>query len=161
MTTITHDRIVSPRLSAGAERAHVLPSAARVSAGLAALRAIVGTVFLAHGAQKLFVFGLAGVAGAFDGMGVPLAGIAGPAVAFAEFFGGIALLLGLFTRVAGIGLAAVMLGALFLVHWAGGFFAPEGVEFVLTLFGAAVALAIAGPGDYSVDALLGRRKAQG
>jgi uncharacterized membrane protein YphA (DoxX/SURF4 family) len=72
----------------------ILPSEARVNAGLAALRAVVGTVFLAHGAQKLFVFGLSGVAGAFSGMGGPLAGIAGPAVTFLEFFGGLALLLG-------------------------------------------------------------------
>jgi putative oxidoreductase len=138
--------------------ASVLPSRERLNAGLAALRAVVGTVFLAHGAQKLFVFGLGGVAGAFSGMGVPLAGIAGPAVAFLEFFGGLALLLGLFTRVTGIGLAGVMLGAIFFAHLPGGFFAPEGVEFVLTLFAAAVTLAITGPGNYSLDAVLKRRR---
>lgn len=150
MTTITHDRVAS--------NSSVLPSAERLSAGLAALRVIVGAVFLAHGAQKLFVFGLGGVAGAFGGMGVPLAGIAGPAVAFLEFFGGIALLLGLFTRAVSFLLAGVMLGAIVFVHLAGGFFAPEGVEFVLTLFAAAVAFAITGPGGYSLDALRERRR---
>jgi putative oxidoreductase len=160
MTTITHDRITA-RVRAPADPASVLPSAARLSVGLAALRVIVGTVFLAHGAQKLFVYGLGGVAGAFGGMGVPLAGIAGPAVAFLEFFGGIALLLGRFTRVASLGLVGVMLGAIAFVHLAGGFFAPEGVEFVLTLFATAVLFAITGPGGYSLDALLARRRAGG
>jgi putative oxidoreductase len=159
MTTITHDQ-ATPR-TVGAATTSVLPSTARLSAGLAALRVVVGTVFLAHGAQKLFVYGIGGVTGAFGGMGVPLAGIAGPAVAFLEFFGGIALLLGLFTRTVGLGLAGVMLGAIGFVHLAGGFFAPEGVEFVLTLFAAAVAFAITGPGGYSLDAVLERRRAQG
>lgn len=132
----------------------------RVDAGLAALRLIVGGVFAAHGAQKLFVYGLDGVAGGFANMGVPLAGVVGPAVAVVELVGGIALILGLFTRLAGVGLAAVMLGAMLLVHLPAGFFLPNGVEFVLTLLGAAVALALIGPGGFSLDALLGRRRAE-
>ena len=130
----------------------------RVNAALAVLRVIAGTVFAAHGAQKLFVFGLAGVAGAFEGMGVPLAAVTGPAVAFVEFLGGLALIAGLFTRLAALGLAVTMLGALLLVHGPAGFFLPNGVEFVLTLFAAAVALALSGPGSFSVDAILGGRR---
>lgn len=132
---------------------------AHVAAGLAALRVIVGTVFAAHGAQKLFVFGFAGVIGAFEGMGVPLAGIAGPTVALVEFLGGLALVLGLFTRLAGLGLAAVMAGAALTVHLPAGFFLPNGVEFVLTLLAAALALALTGPGAFSLDAVLRRRRA--
>jgi putative oxidoreductase len=162
MTTIAQklDRGTAASLSNAttASRAAAVPSTARFDAALAVLRAIIGTVFVAHGAQKLFVFGLAGVAGAFGGMGVPLAGIVGPAVALVEFFGGLALLAGLLTRFAGAGLAVVMLGAIFLVHLPAGFFAPNGVEFALTLFGAAVALALTGAGRFSVDAMLANRR---
>ncbi len=134
-------------------------STQRLNLGLTILRTILGVVFFAHGAQKLFVYGLDGVAGAFAGMGVPLAEIAGPAVAFVEFLGGLALILGLFTRFAGLAVAAVMLGAMLLVHLPQGFFAPGGVEFVLTLFAGALAVALTGPGAYSVDAVLARRGA--
>jgi putative oxidoreductase len=161
-TPSIHGSTVHPRADATSEveaRRAALVSAGSMDAGLAVLRVVIGTVFAAHGAQKLFVYGLGGVSGAFAGMGIPLAGVAGPAVAFAEFLGGLALVLGLFTRVVGLGLAGVMLGAIVFVHGAGGFFAPEGVEFVLTLLAASVALALTGPGSVSVDAALERRRA--
>jgi putative oxidoreductase len=128
----------------------------QVNAGLAILRGVVGVVFVAHGAQKLFVYGLPGVTGAFEGMGVPMAGLVGPGVAFLEFAGGLALIAGLVTRVAAAGLAATMLGAMVLVHLPAGFFLPNGVEFVLTLFGAALVLAVTGAGAWSVDARIAR-----
>lgn len=130
----------------------------RTDLALAVLRTIVGAIFLAHGAQKLFVFGFGGVTGAFGGMHVPGAALTGPLTALVEFFGGLALITGLLTRLASLGLAAVMLGAMAFVHLAGGFFAPTGVEYPLALFGALAALAIAGAGRYSLDAVLADRR---
>jgi putative oxidoreductase len=131
----------------------------RTDLALAILRVVVGIVFLAHGGQKLFVFGFDGVTGAFTQMGAPLPQITAPMVALLEFFGGLALVAGLLTRFAAVGLALVMLGAMVLVHLAAGFFAPNGVEFPLTLLAASAALAFAGAGRFSLDHLIAARRA--
>jgi len=128
--------------------------------GIAILRILAGIVFVAHGAQKIFVFGLGGVGGAFAQMGVPMPTVTGPLIGLIELLGGVALIVGLFTRVAAILLACDMLGAIVLVHAAGGFFLPSGLEFVLMLFAAAITLLFAGPGALSVDGVLASRRAR-
>ena len=125
--------------------------------GLALLRTAVGAVFIAHGAQKLFVYGFAGVSGGFAQMGIPFPGLLGPAIGLLEFFGGLALVAGLLTRFVSLGLAFNMLGAWLLVHLSAGFFLPSGYEFVMTLFAASGALTLIGAGRYSADALFARR----
>jgi putative oxidoreductase len=131
----------------------------RTDIGLAILRVTTGAIFAAHGAQKLFVYGVAGVTGAFAQMGVPMPGIAGPATGLVEFLGGLALVAGLLTRLASGGLAVTMLGAIALVHLDGGFFAPTGIEYPLALLAATVVLSVTGAGRYSLDSLIARRSA--
>lgn len=121
--------------------------------GLAVLRIAAATVFINHGFQKLFVYGFAGVTGAFTHMGVPLPGVMGPLIAVLEFFGGIALLIGFLTRLVTIGFVLDMLGAIFLVQLKNGFSHYE-LEFLLCA--SSLALSLTGGGRFSVDALLPR-----
>lgn len=69
-----------------------------------------------------------------------------------------ALLVGLLTRLAGLGLALVMLGAILFVHLPAGLFLPNGYEFALSLLGAVTFLASAGAGSYSLDEIIERRR---
>lgn len=145
-------------MTASTTRPTPVPSR-RIDIVLAILRVVVGLVFVAHGAQKLFVFGLSGVAGAFGQMGIPAADIVGPAVALLEFLGGLAILFGLLTRLAAFGLAVNMLGAVLFVHFRNGFFLPSGFEFAFTLLGANLALLLAGAGRFSLDYVVASRRA--
>jgi len=129
----------------------------QIDTGLAILRLVIGAIFLAHGGQKLFVFGLDGVAGAFGQMGIPMAGILGPFVAFVELLGGLALISGLLTRLASLGLLSTMVVAILKVHLPNGFFAPNGIEFPLALLGGTALLALVGAGSWSIDSLIAKK----
>jgi len=119
------------------------------------LRLVLGATLIAHGIQKFTVTTIAGVEEMFVGLGIPAAAIAAPAVASIEVVAGALLVVGLATRIAAVAGAAVALGALFTVHGSSGFFAGDGgYEFVLLLAVVGVALALTGPGAYSVDARL-------
>jgi putative oxidoreductase len=132
----------------------------RFDAALLVLRLVLGTIFIAHGAQKLFVFGLDGVTAGFTQMGAPLPALTAPLTAFVELFGGIALIAGLLTRLSAVGLAIVMVGAIGIAHLSAGFFNPNGYEFPLSLLAMSTALALTGPGAYSIDARFGRNRAR-
>jgi putative oxidoreductase len=127
--------------------------------GLALLRIGVGGVFAAHGAQKLFGFGIPGVSGLMTQIGVPFPMLSAVAVTAAEFLGGLALVAGFGARLAAIPIAFSMLVAALTVHLKNGFFLPAGVEYVLVLFLASVALSLTGSGALSVDRWLENRAA--
>ncbi|MCU1433965.1 MAG: hypothetical protein JWR71_690 [Pseudarthrobacter sp.] len=128
------------------------------TAALTILRVALGFLFAAHGFQKFNEWTIAGTQAAFTQMGVPAANLTAPLVAGLELAGGIALILGVLTRIVAALLAVNMIGALFLVHAAAGVFADKGgYELVLLLGAAALALALTGAGRVSVDrALFGR-----
>ncbi|HEX6574760.1 MAG TPA: DoxX family protein [Gemmatimonadaceae bacterium] len=119
--------------------------------GLGIVRIVAGIVFMAHGYQKFFTMGIPGVTGFFGGLGIPLPGVAAPMVATLELVGGFLLVIGLFARFIAIPLAIDMATAIALVHAKNGFYLPMGVEFVLMLMTAAIAVAIAGSGAFSID----------
>ena len=126
--------------------------------GLTVLRIVVGMVFLVHGLQKLLVMGFGGVAGFFGSLGVPAPGLLAVIVTLVELLGGLALIAGLFTRLAAILLAADMLVAILTVHLPNGFFVSGGgYEFPLVLLGACIALALAGAGEAGLGGALARR----
>ena len=130
-------------------------------AGLA-LRIPAGIIFAAHGAQKLFGsfggYGLEGTGQWMASIGLEPGFLMALAAGSAEFFGGIALLLGLLTRPAAAVLAITMVVAILAVHIGNGLFmSNNGYEFGLALLAISVALAIRGAGAVSVDRWVAQR----
>ena len=126
---------------------HIAPLALRLAAGI---------IFAAHGAQKLFGwwggYGLEGTGQWMDSIGLTpgywMALLAGSA----EFFGGLALILGLLVRPAALALAVTMVVAIASVHLDKGLFmANNGYEFGLALLAITVSLVLSGAGRYSLD----------
>jgi len=126
------------------------------------LRLAIGSVFIVHGAQKLFG-NIAGVTEFFTGQGIPLAGFFAIVVAVVEFFGGIFVLIGFFTRWVSILIGIVMIVAILVVHtpFKAGFTGSGGSEFPFTLLLICITLSITGSGKFSVDELLGKRTGTG
>ena len=130
-------------------------------AGLAALvlRVPVGIILAAHGAQKLFGwfggYGLEGTGQWMASIGLEPGYLMALMAGSAEFFGGLALILGLLTRPAAAVSAFTMLVAIFSVHFEHGLFmSNNGYEFALALFAATAALAIQGAGSFAIDNVL-------
>ena len=127
--------------------------------GLLALRVPVGIIFIAHGAQKLFGwfggYGLEGTGGFFATLGLEPGYLMALLTGSAEFFAGLALVVGFLVRPAAAALAFTMLVAIFAVHFEGGLFlSNDGYEFALALLAASVALLFNGGGRISVDGRL-------
>ena len=123
---------------------------------IAILRVMTGVVFFAHGYKKVFVDGLNGFASFLSQIGVPAPDFFAPVVAGVELLGGLALILGLFTRWVSIPLAINMLVAAVTVHLKNGFFLPNGYEYTLMLLAATVSLFLAGSGEFAIDNILFR-----
>jgi putative oxidoreductase len=133
------------------------------SAAPLALRLALGSVLVAHGAQKLFGWwgghGFENTAKFFESqLGLTPGHLHAALAGGGEFFGGILLLLGLFTRFAAAQAAVIMAVAIWTVHRSA-FFAPEGMEYPLTLLLVAVALVLTGGGALSIDARLAKSSA--
>jgi len=123
------------------------------NAALFVIRTMLAVVFIFHGAQKLFgVFdgpGIAGMAGFNESLGIPLPTLSAYMAGSAEFFGGIVLLLGTGTRVAAIPMIFTMLVASFMAN-SGFDIQKGGMEYSLTLAAILLALAIGGPGEWTI-----------
>jgi putative oxidoreductase len=124
-----------------------------------ALRLAGGAIFVAHGAQKLFGafggYGLEGTGQFFDSVGLSPGYLMALLAGAAEFFGGLALILGLLVRPAAASLAFAMLVAIFSVHFSKGFFMDKGgYEYALALLAVSVSLVFSGAGRASLDRAL-------
>jgi putative oxidoreductase len=132
------------------------------------IRLALGVIFFAHGAQKMLGWwggaGFSGTVAAFgkNGMPAPVATL----VIAAEFFGGMGVFFGCLTRLAAFGIAAVMAGAIYLVHFQNGFFLNwanvpgkgHGFECNLGYLAMALSLILTGAGPVSIDALWGGKR---
>jgi putative oxidoreductase len=122
-----------------------------VDVSLLVVRVIVGVIFAAHGAQKLF--------GAFEGPGLAATvenmGPIGYLVTIGEFFGGLGLVVGFLSRFSAASLVVIMIGAIAMVHGPKGFFAAKGgFEYNLALVGLLVPVVLAGPGRMAIGRFL-------
>ena len=129
--------------------------------GLLVLRVVVGLLFMGHGAQKLFGLfgghGLQGTAGFFEqGLNLRPGKVHATGAGAAEFFGGLLLVLGLFTPLAAAMLIGTMVVAVITVHWSKGVWSTEGgYEYNAVLMAVAFAVTAVGPGNWALDHELG------
>jgi putative oxidoreductase len=118
-------------------------------AALLIVRVVLGIIMLYHGWAK--VTDLGGTIEGFSGMGVPIPALTATFAMVAEVGGGLLLLLGVLTDIAGLLVAIDMLGAIIFVHAKNGFAVTDnGFEWPLALLAMALGIALAGPGRYAV-----------
>ncbi len=126
---------------------------ALVDISLLALRIVVGVIFAAHGAQKMFGwFGGNGLQKTVEMMG---GGVLPYLVSIGEFFGGVGIIFGFLTRFSALANIVIMIGAIAMVHGANGFFlSNKGYEYNLALIGLLLPIFLCGPGRLSLTHLL-------
>lgn len=125
-------------------------SSTRVSLGLLALRLIVGIAFVMHGSGKIST--------PFSWMGpeAPVPGILQGLAALSEFGGGIALILGLLTPIAALGIIATMAVAVNF-HMSKGDGFVQGYELAMVYLVVAVGIFLTGPGKYAIDHIIAKK----
>lgn len=128
------------------------PKLKNVDASLLVMRVIVGSIFFAHGAQKLFKwFDGQGLDGLIAAHGHLLAYL----VAIGECLGGIGIIIGLLARFSAAADIVIMIGAIAMVHGKAGFFmSAGGYEYNLALIGLLLPIVLIGPGRYSIGRFL-------
>jgi putative oxidoreductase len=131
-----------------------------MSEGLLLARLVLGTLMAAHGSQKLFGwlggYGLAGTGNFFESIGFRPGRFFAAAAGAGEFVGGLLIALGLLGPIGPAVVLSVMIVAAISVHWGKGLFSmTNGIEVPLLYGAGSLALALTGPGRYSLDALLG------
>jgi putative oxidoreductase len=128
--------------------------------GLLLARLVFGTLMAAHGSQKLFGwfggYGLEGTGGFFETLNFRPGRLFAAAASLGEVAGGLLMALGFLGPIGPALVLSVMIVAAVSVHLRQGLFATSnGIEVPLLYGAAATALALTGPGRYSMDALLG------
>jgi len=131
-----------------------------VDISLLIVRVIVGVIFAAHGAQKLFgVWDGPGLSAMMGPPGPPpnpgMGPVLGLLVTIGEFFGGVGLIVGFLTRFSAASLIVIMIGAIAMVHVKNGFLLQNGgFEYNLALIGLLLPIFICGPGRFSLGRYL-------
>ncbi len=133
----------------------------RAGYGITLLRVIAGLTFAAHGSQKLFGwfggYGLEGVGQWMESIGITPGYLMAALAGSAEFFGGLALVIGLLVRPAAAVLVFTMVIAAATVHWANGFFITNnGFEYAMILGVIGAVLVVEGAGRLSADRAIAR-----
>ena len=134
--------------------------------GILILRLTLGSIMFGHGAQKLFGWfggqGLKGAHGLAGALGMRPPQVWGTLNALGEFGGGVLTILGFLNPLGPLNIAASMYVAVRRVHWKLPIWVSEGgAEFAALNLVTAIALALGGPGRYSLDRLLGTRLPRG